>query len=182
MKRKIEAGKQFPGQHPEEEVEIVFHQHPIVMRKSLIASLVVLTLGAVPLAIWPLSNWPWWVFLGGFVLSSIVFLYRWIGWYYSIFIITNERLIQIKQKGFFDRRVSDISHTKIQSVNYEMTGLQATMFHFGTIIVQTYAGNLVLPYIHHPADIHQMLSKIMREVRPGSHPNPNEVKNNEEEE
>jgi hypothetical protein len=63
-----------------------------------------------------------------------------------------------------------------------MTGLQATMFHFGTIIVQTYAGNLVLPYIHHPADIHQMLSKIMREVRPGSHPNPNEVKTNEEEE
>jgi len=179
--RETPEAPEFEGQHPGEKVQKVFHQHPIVMRKALLLGLVLLMLSAVPLAIWPLHNWPWLVFLGGFLALILVLAYRWIGWYYSIFIITEERLIQIKQSGFFDRRVSDISHNKIQSVNYEIRGLQATFFHFGTIIVQTYVGELVLPYIHHPAEVHQLMVKIMHLVKPTSHPNPNELLTESEE-
>src|SRR5438552_1592666 len=103
MSKKTDWSKQkFPGQHAEEVVEFVFHQHPIVMRKALIIGLVVFTLGSLPLSFRPLDNWPWWVLLGGTVVAILIFLYRWISWHYSIFIISNERLIQIRQNGFFD--------------------------------------------------------------------------------
>src|SRR5687767_3682349 len=95
--------QRFPGQHEDEKVEFVFHQHPIVMRKALIFSLVAFTLSALPLSFWPLSNWPWWVLLGGLLVAILIFIYRYIGWYFSIFIVTNERLIQIRQTGFFNK-------------------------------------------------------------------------------
>lgn len=166
MSKKTDWHKEkFPGQHADEEVESVFHQHPIVMRKFLLISLIVLTISAIPLSFWPLSNWPWWTLLGGFILAILIFLYRYISWHYSIFIISNERLIQIRQKGFFDRRVTDISHSKIQSVNYEVKGFQATLFHYGTIFVQSYVGEIKLRFIHKPEDTHQLLVKMVRTVR-----------------
>ncbi len=159
---------EFAGQHEGEAVEMVFRQHPIVMRRRLIASLVVLTLSAVPLSIWPLSGWPWWGLLIGFMVALLVFGHRMIGWYFSLYIISSERLIQIIQKGFFNRKVVDISHNKIQSVNYEIKGLQATMFGYGTITVQTYVGDLLLNYIHKPERVHQLMVKQMRSVKSGS--------------
>lgn len=153
--------QKFGGQHENETVQLVFHQHPVVMRRHLIAALAALTISSLPLAIWPLNIWPRWVFLGGFVLGILIFAYRYLGWHFSIFIVTNERLIQIRQRGFFDRKVIDISHDKIQSVNYEIKGMQATLFHFGTIIVQTYVGEIVLQFIHQPENVHELLVKMI---------------------
>ncbi len=157
--------KQFPGQHEDETVQLVFHQHPIVMRTTLIWGLLVLLVSSLPLN-FVYAGWPWYLLLAGFIIMILLFIYRWISWYFSIFIITDERLIQIKQKGFFDRRVTDISHNKIQSVNYEVRGFNATLFHYGTLIVQTYVGDLVLRYIHKPEDVQQKLVKDIRGVKP----------------
>lgn len=163
-KTKDHSGYEFPGQHEGESVQMVFRQHPVVMRKTLIAMLVAMVIGAIPLSIWPLENWPWWFFLGGFLVGLMILGYRLIGWYFSIYIVTSERLIQIFQKGFFNRKVADIGHEKIQSVNYEIKGMQATMFGYGTIIVQTYVGDMVLQYIHKPETVHQLMVKQMRGV------------------
>lgn len=164
MSKKAKNKADFPGQHEGEEVHLVFHQHPIVMRHALIFGLLFWTLCTVPMAFF-IATWPWYLFGIGFVIMLVVIGYRWIGWYYSIFIISSERLIQIRQKGFFDRSVTDISHNKIQSVNYEVKGLAATMFHFGTIVVQTYVGDLVLRYIHNPQEVQQLLVKNIRATK-----------------
>jgi len=164
MTKKAKNKTDFPGQHDGEEVHLVFHQHPIVMRKALIFGLLFWTLCTVPMAFF-IATWPWYLFAAGFLIMLIIIGYSWIGWYYSIFIISSERLIQIRQKGFFDRSVTDISHNKIQSVNYEVKGLVATMFHFGTIVVQTYVGDLVLRYIHDPQEVQQLLVKNIRATK-----------------
>ncbi len=156
----------FPGQHPDETIDLVFRQHPIVMRKGMIYGLLVFTLSTIPSLFWPLQDWVWWMGLAGFVLALLIFGYRFLGWYFSVYIITNERLIQIRQSGFFSRSVQDISHNRIQSVNYEIKGVQATLFKFGTIFVQTFAGDLNLRFIHRPEEVQQHLNKIIRNVTP----------------
>lgn len=161
-KEKDYTNYQFAGQHEGEKVELVFRQHPIVMRRRLIGFLLIVLVAALPLQFAPLEGWPWWVLLAGFLAGLLVMGHRFIGWFYSLFIITDERLIQIIQKGFFNRQVSDISHAKIQSVNYEIKGVQASMFGYGTIVVQTYVGNMVLPYIYKPETVHQLMVKQMR--------------------
>lgn len=157
---------EFPGQHPDEEVDFVFRQHPIVMRKAFLLGFVLIALGLVPMLLWPQQLWTLWAVLAGLVLALVVFGYRFLSWYFSVFIITSERFIQVKQRGFFDRKVQDISHSRIQSVNYEIKGLQPTLFKFGTIYVQTFVGDIVLPAIHHPEEVQQHLNAIIRNVKP----------------
>ncbi|MEX0749108.1 MAG: PH domain-containing protein [Candidatus Saccharimonadales bacterium] len=156
----------FPGQHPDETIDFVFRQHPVVMRKGVTVALGVFAVGLVPSSIWPLETWSWWCALAGLVLSLLVFSYWFLGWYFSVYIITDERLIQIKQVGLFNRSVQDISHNRIQSVNYTIKGLQATFMKFGTVTVQTFAGDLILHYIHHPEEVQQHLNRIIRDVVP----------------
>jgi hypothetical protein len=43
------AEKQFAGQHDGEVVQMLFRQHPLVMRKALILGLVVILVGVLPL-------------------------------------------------------------------------------------------------------------------------------------
>lgn len=157
----------FDGQHEDETIDFVFRQHPVVMRRSMIYGLCIFAVSTTPFYIWPLAVWTRWLVLGGFILGLLVFGYRFLGWYFSVYIITSERLIQIRQKGFFDRSVQDISHNRIQSVQYEVKGLQSTLLKFGTISVQTFAGpTLTMTYIHKPEEVHQHLNKVIRNIEP----------------
>lgn len=157
----------FPGQHEGEEIDFVFRQHPIVMRRSMLAGFAIFALSMVPLLLWPTQGWLLWVVLGGFVAGLMVFGYRWIGWFFSVYIITSERFVQISQKGFFNRSVQDITHNRIQSINYEIKGLQPTLFKFGTISVQTYAGPVItMTHIHHPEEVQEHLNKVIRNIAP----------------
>jgi len=72
------------------------------------------------------------------------------GWHFSVFIVTDQRLIQITQKGLFHRSVVDMGLSQIQMVNYEVSGLQETLLGFGTIMMQTFVGDLVIRDVHHP--------------------------------
>jgi len=48
-------------------------------------------------------------------------------------------------------------------INYEVSGLQETLLGFGTIMMQTFVGNLVIHEVHHPAKIQKKLIGILRE-------------------
>jgi len=163
--------KYFADQMDDEEVLFVFRKHPIVMRKGLILGLLALLVGPLyTLALTYLrpDNYPSVTFLAvsfaaSFVLGAIIFFPSWIGWFYSVFIVTDQRLIQITQKGLFHRAVVDIGLPQVQMVNYEISGLQETMLGFGTIMMQTYLGDLIIHEVHHPAKIQKKLLGILRD-------------------
>ncbi|HET7639113.1 MAG TPA: hypothetical protein VFK47_10275, partial [Ktedonobacteraceae bacterium] len=48
-------------------------------------------------------------------------------------------------------------------VNYEVSGLQETLLGFGTIMMQTFVGDLVIHDVHHPAATQKKLLEILRE-------------------
>jgi len=77
--------------------------------------------------------------------------------------VTDQRLIQITQKGLFNRSVIDMRLNQIQMVNYQIAGLQQTLLGFGTIMMQTIVGDLVIHEIHHPAKIQKKLLEILRD-------------------
>lgn len=154
---------EFDGQHDDEEVLLVFRRHPIAMRKGLVILLVVLLIGMIPSAIWPTRLELLWITGAALLIGFVIMFYYWIGWHFSVFIVTDQRLMQISQKGLFNRSVADIGLNKIQSVNYEVAGIQETLFSFGTIMVQTYVGDMILDQIYHPSRIHEKIVKIIKE-------------------
>ena len=163
MARPKETPKAFEDQLEGEEVLYVFRKHPIVMRKGLIISMSALLLGTVPALIEPTYAMLYGGLAGGFLLSALLFSPAWIAWYYSVFIITDERFIQITQKGLFHHSTVDLSLSQIQSINYEVRGFQETVLGYGTILVQTYMGDLVIHDLHHPGKIYRKMLTILRD-------------------
>jgi hypothetical protein len=166
MSKKTKQAKPFPGQHDGESVELVFRQHPVVMRYYLIYGLLAILVAVTPLLIWPLSNLAIEAALGAPLLVLLYWFYHWIGWFYSIYVVTNERIIEIKQSGLFNRRVTEFGLDKIQNVNYHITGLEAVVLHYGNITVQTYVGDLEMKKIHKPVHVHKEMVDIIRRYVP----------------
>jgi len=165
MSEKQTPKKYFDDQFDGEEVLYVFRKHPIVMRKGLVLACLGPLIGVLPAAIKPSLGFGYFFggLLAGFILGFLIIFPSWIAWYYSVFIITDQRFIQITQKGLFQRSVVDLGLSKIQSTNYEIRGLQATLLGFGTIVIQTYMGDVVVHEVHHPSRVIRTLSRILRD-------------------
>lgn len=170
--KKADQNYRFDGQHDDEEVLFLFRRHPVVMRLGLVAVMVGMVVGMLPVTIWPERLGYLWFILPGMALGGLFLFYQWIGWYYSVFILTDQRFVQIEQKGMFDRAVVDIGLDKIQNINYSVSGIQETLLGFGTISLQTFVGDLVLDKIHHPAKIQEKLVKIIKELGYSSYGTP----------
>ena len=165
--------KYFEDQFDDEEVLFVFRKHPIVMRKGLVFGMLAWLIGPLYTLILLFArsgsgHEPSMAFFGlsllaGIGLGIIIMIPSWISWYFSIFIMTDQRFIQITQKGLFHRAVADLALPQIQSVNYEVAGFQETLLGFGTIKMQTYVGDLVIHDVHHPAKIQKKLLGILRQ-------------------
>jgi len=150
----------FDGQLPDEEVVFTFRRHPVVMRKGFLLVGLAVVLGALAGLFKSGSA----TTMGGsfvqffgpvlisLVIGSVGFMYYWIGWHYSMCIVTNKRFLQIQQTGIFKKRsVNDISLGRILSVNYEVSGMMETLLGFGTIIIQTLVGDFVIRKVAKPA-------------------------------
>ena len=149
--------QQFDGQREDEEVELVFRRHIVALRKGFYLLLIPFALLSLPALIWPVDIRLFYLAFGGLGVGLLLFAYHWVGWYYTYFIITNQRLRQVKQTGLFGRSVIDLGIAKIQNVSYEISGFTGEVLGFGTIVVQTYVGDLVLDRVHHPDKIYNKL-------------------------
>ncbi len=159
------AHKYFEDQFDDEEVLFVFRKHPIVMRRAFILTMLGPLIGVLPATI-NLDLGVGWFFGGmaiGFLIGLLLSFPSWISWYFSVFIVTNQRLIQVTQKGFFHRSVVDMGLSQIQMVSYQVAGLQETLLGFGTIMMQTLVGDLVIHDIHHPGHIQKKILQILRD-------------------
>lgn len=158
------AERYFEGQHEDENVLFVFRKHIVDMRWGLVYLAISLLVGMIPVAIKPDMLVLLWFTLAGFLFGLLVLFFYWMSWYFSVFIVTDQRIIQVTQKGFFHRTIVDLGLDRILSVNYEVAGLEATMLHFGTISIQTYVGDLVIEKVGHPAVIYERISSILKKL------------------
>lgn len=179
--------KQFAGQHEDEEVLFVFRRHIIAMRKGFYLLLIPFVIASLPALIIPLLPYQyvpeWWqdpahlltIALVGFAIGLVLFLYQWMGWYFSVFIVTNQRLRQLTQNSIFGKSVIDLGLTKIQNISYNISGFSADVLGYGTIVVQTFVGDLVLDKVHHPEDVYNKLQDAVHAAHKGGSEKDNET-------
>jgi uncharacterized membrane protein YdbT with pleckstrin-like domain len=70
------------------------------------------------------------------VLWTFIF-FVWIDYYFDIWVITSEKIINIEQKGLFMRSLSELKFEKIQDVTVEVKGLLPTILNYGDVFIQT---------------------------------------------
>jgi len=149
-KNKEEAKLDFEGQRPGEEVLFIFRRHIIAMRKGFYLLLIPFALSALPVLIWQDNIALLLSPLIGFSLGLILFFYHWMMWYFTVYIVTNQRLRQVTQRGFFGKDVVELRLSKIQNISYNIPGFTGEIFGFGTMVIQTFVGDLVIRHVEHP--------------------------------
>ncbi|MFA6588368.1 MAG: PH domain-containing protein [Patescibacteria group bacterium] len=138
-----------PNMLPEERVILMLHRHGFVAFQFVLVYLF--------FAILPIVGW-W--FLGdkttifqdptsfGYALVALLisayaliwvllFFVAWLNFYLDVWIVTNERIINIVQQRLFHRMVSEQKLYRVQDVTWEMKGVVANLFRFGNVHVQT---------------------------------------------
>ncbi len=133
------------NQADDEEVVRTWRHHPITLVGPVLK---VIAFALIPVVL---------LFIAGFAMFSSPFLfvvyvvilalvltyaaYEWVSWWGDVYILTNYRIIDVEQRGFFHRKFSEATLGKIQDISHEVSGVFATVFDFGTVLVQT-AGSL----------------------------------------
>lgn len=153
----------FDGQREGEEVKFIFRRHFMTAKAGIIFLIVLIILGLVPLFLWKGDARMFWLFVGFVLIGFIGFLYSYMMWYFSVYIVTNQRIRQITQKGLFKKTVVDLGLDKIQSISYGITSVIGGIIGYGTILIQTGVGDLVISAVGKPAEIYEKLQQTVSE-------------------
>jgi hypothetical protein len=81
-------------------------------------------------------------------------------------ILTATRIVDVDQRGFFHRVVSETTFDKVQDVSYVIKGIAATIFRYGSVVIQTAgnAANIELNGVRHPQRVQDLILKLQREA------------------
>jgi len=162
----------FPGKQPGERVLMVIRKHPIVyIRNFLFFSVASILPLAIFLIIWsnrfPLSaggTAGMTGYLGAslyFLYSFALFLISWLNDEFDLFILTDRRLIDITQVSFLKRTVATTPLDQIQDTTSDIHGIVGTILNYGSIDVQTAAGDASSFTIDHVPDPSLVARKIL---------------------
>jgi len=101
----------------------------------------------------------WYLGIFGFALEQFLL------WYFQVYIITDERIIDYDFYSLLYKRVSKAKIDNVEDVTYEVGGFLASFFHFGNVYIQTAGEKLELDfeYVPNPEIVSKLLNELMLE-------------------
>ena len=97
---------------------------------------------------------------GAYELGILLFLYtQFLDYELDMWVITNDRFINIEQQGLFSRTVAELDLWRVQDVTSEVKGVIPTFFNYGNVYVQTAGAvdRFELEQIPHPHEVRKLL-------------------------
>ncbi len=109
----------------------------------------------------------WWVFLwiGSFNIFTQYYLNHWV--------ITTNRIVRVRQHGFFNREVSSFLLSRVQDVTTDVNGIFADLLGYGSVRVQT-AGteskDFVIDGVDNPTGMRDLIMSEIAELQHRKNP------------
>ncbi|HUW21169.1 MAG TPA: PH domain-containing protein [Candidatus Bathyarchaeia archaeon] len=156
----------FETQEKDEEIILILRNHWITnigwVALSVLLTvlpgflLILLPFGFLPLRFKVMAILLWYLFLGGFIFQHFL------GWFFNVFIITDERIIDFDFYGLIYKEISDAKTEDIQDVTYRVGGFLRNLFNFGDVFIQTAAEQARFEFYNVPDP--GRVAKILREL------------------
>jgi len=167
-------GEKFVTQQQDEEIALLLRSHPITnLGWILLTSIMLLA----PLILWltgladivPFK----YRFIGNLAWYMVTFMFafgKFLQWYYSVFIITNERIVDIDFDNIMNRQMTSVNLNHVEEPVMSTRGFLETMMQFGNVSVQTAAETetmeaISVPYPNKVVDIISRLSEDLEKRR-----------------
>ena len=111
--------------------------------------------------------------LGGsliFVLIGIAAAFdTFLKWFYSINIITDERIVDVDFSNVLYHRFSEAQLEQVQDVTHKVSGILGSIFDYGSVYIQTAGTNRELEFVNvpRPRDIQDVLLDLLEMKQKG---------------
>lgn len=163
----------FDSQSSGEDIILVLRKHPVTQVKWIS---IAIFMGLLPFflsALFP-SETPflvippsfqfasillWYLLLTGYVLESFL------SWFFNVYIITDERIIDVDFLSLIYRNVSSAKIDNIEDVTAQTGGAVQAMFNFGTVRIQTAAANAEFEFdeVPQPNKVTKLINELILE-------------------
>lgn len=168
----------FPNMLSGERVVLMLHRHGFVaFRIALLYALLAL----VPVAAWLLLGMRTDIFVdvtsAGYAVATmllsayalvwgLLFFVSWLNYYLDVWIITNERIINITQQRLFHRIVSEQKLYRVQDVTWQIEGVLGNLFKFGNVTIQTAGeqGKFTFEHIPDPEAVAKAIMHLLEQI------------------
>jgi uncharacterized membrane protein YdbT with pleckstrin-like domain len=147
--------RQYPGQNADEVVQKVIHKHVMAVLPYVSVSVLLFLIGLVAIY-WgaagnpgiPQADFSGYttqqldiplvpiglisVLLASFMAIASVYV-----WWQNRLFITDENIVDMDQMGLFQRTIATLRLSRVQDISVQVKGPMQTIFHYGTVTVQT---------------------------------------------
>lgn len=164
-----------------EKIEYLLRRHPLTFIPTLVLFLIIML---VPVVVYFLINnlypeildpmisnilFPLAILITStYYLGAYLFLYfQFIEFYLDMWIVTNDRIVDINQKGLFSNIITELDLYRVQDVTVDINGFFPTIFKYGNIKVKTASQNLGIVFhnVSNPNEVRETLIRLSDEDR-----------------
>lgn len=159
----------FETQEEGEKIVLLLRQHPVVnVGWIVIAGLMLLApgfLGVINLLDFMPERFAAMTVLLWYLLTLAFVVERFLDWYFNVYIVTDERVVDIDFYGLIYRDLSVTKIDKIQDINFIQSGAVASLFNYGDIFIQTASEKREFDFmsVPRPARVVEILYQMMEE-------------------
>lgn len=143
----------FETQEADEKIILFLRQHPVVNLGWIFMAVIMASLPAF----WEFLPFVW--LPDRFQLMTVVLWYllvlafvleKFLDWYFNVYIVTDERVVDIDFNGLIYRDLTVTKINNIQDVNFVQAGGLAAFFNFGDVFIQTAAEQREFDFLRVP--------------------------------
>ncbi|KKU02670.1 MAG: hypothetical protein UX99_C0012G0012 [Candidatus Amesbacteria bacterium GW2011_GWB1_47_26] len=170
----VRPDQRFMTQQEDEEIVLLLRAHPITNLGWVLLVILMLVLPGVILGTGVFAAVPGkFVLVGKLVWYLVTLMYameRFLYWYYSVFIVTNERLVDIDFENLMFRVITYANLNHIEEPAMVTGGFIRSMFQYGDVFVTTASEKptieaLGVPWPHKVVDIISRLAEELEKRR-----------------
>ena len=140
---------------------------PLILYFSLINDFLPISKEFIPKIQNVFETWKVFGYSVWLLILWVIFFIEWTDYYLDFWVITNKRIIDAEQKGFFNREVISFRYEQIQDITVETKGVVGTFFKFGTLHIQT-AGekkDIIIYDADKPEEARSLILKLQERSR-----------------
>ncbi len=162
-------GFSFDSQEKSENIILVLRQHPFTQVGKILAGILMFLAPLFASSVGLFGFLPgsyqmsflimWWIMTFGFFFSVFII------WFFNVYIITDERLIDVDFHSLIYKDVSSAKLDKIEDISAATGGAVQSMFDYGTIRIQTAGSKVTIDFadVPHPARVTKLLNELQLE-------------------
>lgn len=159
----------FETQDREEKIFLLLRRHVVTNLRWILTALLFMVVpvfsplfpvfGFLPMRFQLLFLVLWYLLITAYVFEHFL------SWYYNVYIITDERIVDVDFHSLMYKEVAQAKIDNIQDVTFVMGGLSSSWFNYGTVFIQTAGEQREFDFddVPHPNRVAKILNELIIE-------------------